>query len=77
MRGFGAPELWTGREAIFPYEKPRQYPKMLTGFFVLSPLSRLLHLNRQCPLIGFVPGRVNNPKSQGKILSLDLNPGMA
>jgi hypothetical protein len=25
-------------------EKPRQYPKMLTGFFMLSPLSRLLHL---------------------------------
>jgi hypothetical protein len=40
------------------YEKPRQLPKMLTGFFMLSPLSRLLHLNRKCRLNGFVPGRV-------------------
>jgi hypothetical protein len=27
-------------------EKPRQHPKILTGSFMLSPLTRLLHLPR-------------------------------
>jgi hypothetical protein len=59
MRGFGAAELWQShRYPLPPHEKPRQHPKMLTGFFMLSPLSRLLHLNRKCRLKGFVPGRV-------------------
>ncbi len=50
MRGFGAPELWQpNRTPSPPHEKPRHHPKMLTGFFMLSPLSRLLHLSRKMP----------------------------
>jgi hypothetical protein len=34
----------SGRCHAARIEKPRQHPKILTGSFMLSPLSRLLHL---------------------------------
>jgi hypothetical protein len=53
---FRSPQLWASATLVVPgYEKPRQHPKILTGFFMLSPLSRLLHLNKQCRLDWFVP----------------------
>src|SRR4029078_105392 len=38
--------------------KPRLHPKMPTGSFVLSPLARLLALQRKRPGIGVVPAFV-------------------
>src|ERR1700754_4063484 len=75
MRGFGAPELWQPhRTPLPPHEKPRHHPKMLTGFFMLSPLSRLLHLGKKRRVDDFVPdpGEIIQPSKVSRCGKLNL-----